>query len=190
MIKINSNRIKQYLLWITAYLPLIFVSVFNGKNIPYIKCNQDITKGLIFIILLLIIYFFFGKFFLWLIIKRKIKKVGQVKKIKRISINEYSYFILTLFMLLLFEDMESTLDYIVLFSLITLIIIIFTRTDHIIVNPIFILSNLIVCEIEIQNTDKKIRGFGLINPKLDLNQKVDYFIVFPNVYYVYRKAKY
>ncbi|PKD98520.1 hypothetical protein [Macrococcoides caseolyticum] len=189
MINININRLKQYILWIIAYLPLIFVSVFSGKNIPFLKGNQDIIKGIIFIILLIIIYFFSAKLFLRLVIRSKKNKVGQIKNVEQISINEYSYFILTLFMPLLFEDMENIFDYIVLFALITIIIIIFTRTDHIIVNPIFILNNLVVCKVEIQNVDKTIRGYGLIKPGLDYNQRVDYFLIFPNLYYVYRQNK-
>ena len=55
-----------------------------------------------------------------------IVKIGVVKSNKTLPISEYSYFILTLFMPLLFEDINTKLDYTVFVTLV-LIVVIFTK---------------------------------------------------------------
>ena len=56
-----------------------------------------------------------------------IVKIGVVKSNKTLPISEYSYFILTLFMPLLFEDINTKLDYTVFVTLLVLIVVIFTK---------------------------------------------------------------
>lgn len=68
------------------------------------------------------------------------KKIGVVKSNKTLPISEYSYFILTLFMPLLFEDINTKLDYTVFVTLLVLIVVIFTKNDYIIINPLFYLK--------------------------------------------------
>lgn len=182
---IKSNKIKQFFLWFLAYLPIILIIVFRAWGGKW-------YLSIIFVIISIIIYFFSGKLYL-LFEKRQVKnnakKIGSIKTNKVLPISEYSYFILTLFMPLLFEDISSSLDYTIFGTLILLILIIFTKNDYIIINPLFLLANYHVFKVKITNADKVIDGYAIVNKKIDLDKKVHYKKLFPNIFFIFEEAK-
>lgn len=182
---IKTNKIKQFVLWFLAYLPVILIIVFRALGGKW-------YLSLIFVIISIIIYFFSGKLYL-LYEKRRVKnnakKIGSIKTNKVLPISEYSYFILTLFMPLLFEDISSSLDYTIFGTLILLILIIFTKNDYIIINPLFLLANYHVFKVKIINADKVIDGYAIVNKKIDLDEKVHYKKLFPNIFFIFEEAE-
>ncbi|PKE25173.1 hypothetical protein CW689_01525 [Macrococcoides caseolyticum] len=199
MININESKIKQFFLWLIAYIPIIALVLFKTnsikeilKHFSFLKSykivinNEEILKGICFLLLLFFIYFYFAKIYLFFELKyTKNNKNGQIKSYKNMTVNEYSFFVLTLFMPLLFEDINNALDYMVFFTLIFLIIMIFTKTNNIIVNPIFLLTNLKVLSVEIENSGVRIKGYALVKNNIDLNEEIKYTQIFENVYYVF-----
>jgi len=181
VIEISTNKIKQFILWFLAYLPIFLIIVFRSLNDSWIY-------AILFLISSVAIYFFSGKLYL-IYEKNKLnentKKIGVVKSNKTLPISEYSYFILTLFMPLLFEDINTKLDYTVFITLLVLIVIIFTKNDYIIINPLFLLGNFKVYKINMQSADILIEGYAVVSKSIDLDKKVYYKKIFNNVYFIF-----
>lgn len=150
------------------------------------------------ILLTYLIYFQVGKLFLkWEINNSKknnsIKK-GKIYDYENIPISEFTFFILTLFMPLLFEEINTGSDYIIISVLLFLIIIIFTKTNHIIVNPIFILAGFKIYKFTFKNNNnEKIRSsnisYGILSKDLDEDKALNYKKIFSNVYYFYENSE-
>ncbi|HDJ7220030.1 TPA: hypothetical protein PRD12_002724, partial [Staphylococcus aureus] len=91
----------------------------------------------------------------------------------------------TLFMPLLFEDINTKLDYTVFVTLLVLIVVIFTKNDYIIINPLFLLGNFKVYKINMQSADILIEGYAIVSKSVDLDKEVYYKEIFNNVYFIF-----
>lgn len=184
---IRTIKLKQYFLWFLAYLPIILIIIFRARINSEVSENSCYLS-LIFVFISLLIYFFSGKIYLFVEKKRVSdtdRRTGSIKSKNTLPISEYSYFILTLFMPLLFEDISNILDYTVFGTLILLILIIFTKNDYIIVNPLFLLANYHVFKVRMINIDKEIKGYAIVNKKIDLDKKIYYKKIFTNVFFIF-----
>lgn len=187
MKQIKINHIIQFILWCVAYIPIIALSVLKNKQgtlMPWCEIS-------IFVLLVIICYFIFAKIYLYFSLKRKKNQVkkGRIIDKEFIAINEYSYFIITLFMPLLFEDINSSLDFSALGVLMFLVIYMFTRKDYIIINPIFLLSGYKIMKVKFINVDNPQKGYAIIKKDLDLLYDLNYLEVFPNVYYFFEEYR-
>lgn len=81
---------------------------------------------------------------------------------------------------LLFEDINTKLDYTVFLTLLVLIIIIFTKNDYIIINPLFLLGNFKVYKINMESAEIPIDGYGIVCKNIDLDKKI-----FNNAYFIF-----
>lgn len=183
--KIKTTKIKQFVLWFLAYLPIILIIIFRT-----VKSNWYLP--IIFVFISILIYFFSGNLYLYFekkYINNNSKKVGTIKSNEVLPISEYSYFILTLFMPLLFEDINTLLDYTVFGTLLILILVIFTKNDYIIINPLFLLGKYKVFKVKINAVDKIINGYAIINKKIDLDKDFYYKEIFKNVYLIFEEKK-
>lgn len=185
MINISENKIKQFLLWLLAYSPIFFIILFRALDDLWIY-------SIIFLIISIVIYFFGGNLYL----KRKKKrisendkKIGTIKTYETLPISEYSYFILTLFMPILFEDINTKLDYTVFVTLLILILFIFTKNDYIIINPLFLFGNFKVYKVNIKNIDIQISGYAIISKEIDLDKDFYYKEIFNNVYFIFDEVE-
>ncbi len=181
--RIKEEKIKQFFLWLLAYTPIIVIIVIKGFEFKW-------YYAMLFIMLIYFVYFCSGKIFLDLTIKYIKKnqlKIGKISDYENVSINEYTYFILTLFMPLLFEDINSTFDYIIFGTLMLIIILIFTNLNYIIVNPIFILGKFNIYKVTFKNIDKSIKGYAIVKKGLDLDDDLNYIKIFSGVFYFYEE---
>ena len=63
---------------------------------------------------------------------------------------------------LLFEDINTKLDYTVFVTLLVLIVVIFTKNDYIIINPLFLLEILKFIKLICKSADILIEGYAIV----------------------------
>lgn len=155
----RENKFLEFILWLTSYIPLILIAFFNrmfmDKDYFEISCflNKEsqilIPKLYLFLLIILfsfLIYHLANKM-LFYFIKNKILKSGSNKKIilnkyENLSLDEYTYFIISLFSPFLFENFNYVYSIFLFFIFIIIIIFILIKLEKIILNPIFLFSNL------------------------------------------------
>lgn len=155
--------LKQFLYWLVAYIPVISllilkylrstlknileVSFFNFK----INILGDFSIYMIVCLLTISFYYLGAKIFEYTKMKALKKTKGNktiiVRSYEPISINEYSFFILSLLLPFVTEDPSDLLNLLVMLTLIFIIIIIMIKKRQIIINPIFLFSKLKVFRI-------------------------------------------
>ncbi|MEH7103395.1 hypothetical protein ACPCXE_00395 [Bacillus velezensis] len=189
---------EQYYLWYTAYLPLFLIMVYrfidslnlfgNIKIIKYIE--KTLTKnGVEFIVILLIILFSYLMYKLvirWLL-KDQESNLNRgntglkfaIRSIKKLSVNDYTFFLMSLLLPLFSLDYESFINLAVSFLIIVVVIIIYVKTDFISVCPLFFTTGYQVYEAiisqhskEAEQEDPSVRIKAIIitkskNPDLD-----------------------
>lgn len=108
---------------------------------------NDVSIYLIISLSTIIIYHFTAKIFE----KSKLKEIKKrlenemeksiiIRKCDPISINEYSFFILSLLLPFITEDPSDLLNLLIMSTLIFILIIIMIKKNQIIINPIFLFS--------------------------------------------------
>ncbi|MCQ9152147.1 MULTISPECIES: hypothetical protein [Bacillus] len=188
---------EQYYLWYTAYLPLFLIMVYRFidslnlfGNIEIIKhIVKTLTKtGVDFIVILLIILFSYLMYKLvirWLLKDQEINLSGNtgssfwIRSIKKLSVNDYTFFLMSLLLPLFSLDYESFINVAVSFLIIVVIIIIYVKTDFISICPLFFTTGYQVYEAiisqhskEAEQEDPSVRIKAIIitkskNPDLD-----------------------
>ncbi len=189
---------EQYYLWYTAYLPLFLIMVYrfidslnlfgNIKIIKYIV--KTLTKtGVDFVVILLIILFSYLMYKLvirWLLKDQEIDlnsgNTGSsfsIRSIKKLSVNDYTFFLMSLLLPLFSLDYESFINVAVSFLIIVVVIIIYVKTDFISICPLFFTTGYQVYEAiisqhskETEQEDPSVRITAIIitkskNPDLD-----------------------
>ncbi|EPM8061989.1 hypothetical protein ACTRF2_001129 [Listeria monocytogenes] len=171
---IKSVNLKQFVLWIIAYMPVISLLVLKYLRSTYYKDGLWINmKSLrlnifgdfvIYLSVCLVTIFLY-----WLSAKifekfktKEIRKKNDgnnviVREYKPISINEYSFFILSLLLPFVIEDPSDLLNLLIMLTLILIIINIMIKKKQIIINPIFLFSRFKVFSIigEVKGVRKK-----------------------------------
>ncbi|MGY3724360.1 hypothetical protein SAMN05421767_14010 [Granulicatella balaenopterae] len=194
----SRNKVKEFFLWIIGYSPVIMVILYKFKIEKYVANAYACFGVLGIVILTLLVYRIEQRCFLKNVEKDMEKynenKRLEIKSISRLSLNEYSFFILTLMLPFIFEDANNSFDFWLMVFIILVLIYILVKMNQIIVNPIFLFSKLTILKCTVRKIGSENEKEISIITKLkvtDLEQLevVRYKECFEQVYYVTRIKK-
>ncbi|WP_144531701.1 hypothetical protein [Bacillus pumilus] len=204
---------EQYYLWYTAYLPLFLIMGYrfiDGLNLfGEIKLARNIVNkinkvGIEFIVVVCIIafsYFMYRIVIKWLI-SEEISHlesgvsgaVFSIRSIKKLNVNDYTFFLMSLLLPLFSLDYESFMNLAVSSLIIVVIVMIYVKTDFISVCPLFFTTGYQVYEailsefpkeIEIQDPSVRVNAIIIIkNKNPDLNDNYRAIRLISNIYLV------
>ncbi|HGF7661857.1 TPA: hypothetical protein QFS65_001271, partial [Enterococcus faecium] len=117
----------------------------------------------------------------------------QLKKKDSLSLEQYSFFILSLMLPFIFESTENIFDLLLVLTLVFIIIAVMIKMNQIIVNPIFLFSKINIYRGEIQKRgNEKTQQVAFITElsdnDLENESEFKYEEYFNNVY-ILRKVK-
>ncbi len=163
---ISVRNIFEFVIWVVSYVPVVLITGYRSweaGNSETIKKGWEINDKVnlsiplvafvliaaVSVLLYKITFHFFFKN-----VKKEIKNDQsiprlKIKKYKSLSLNEYSFFILSLMLPFVFETLNSIFDLLVLVSLIIILIFTMIKMNQIVVNPIFLFSGVKILEAEI-----------------------------------------
>ncbi|HFD6470302.1 TPA: hypothetical protein ACF5NP_000784 [Enterococcus faecium] len=189
---IKLIKVVELMFWLVSYSPVFMIILYNF----FIKSNK--TSNLVQVacfIMIIIITVILYKVTLSIFMKIQIKKIktNQQKKLLKLrhkeslSLEQYSFFILSLMLPFIFESTESLFDLLLILSLVCVIISVMIKMDQIIVNPIFLFSKIGIYKGEIQiigtNKSKKVAFITNISENdLEDEENLRYHEYFNNVY--------
>ncbi|CAM3330122.1 hypothetical protein [Vagococcus fessus] len=206
---IKFSSVVEFCLWIVGYLPvsmIILVKYFFSDDIPSSKWNSSIAifninvRFQIFMFILIAIStIFIFKITLYILkiwISRKLKspytsKINRIIKFNKLTLEKYSFFILSLMLPFIFESGESVFDLLIIFTLILVLIIIMIKMEQITVNPIFLFSSLNVIEATVDEVGETKRVTIITNYSIVELENIEteaYFQYFNNVYFLIKKS--
>lgn len=209
------GKVEQTILWVVTYIPLILIMTFRFiisnnyiiiDNIQLSLFNKTIILNSILIEILcvllivavsLIIYKATIMYFLSGY-EKKIKQGGlgknfSIRSIKYLSVNDYSFFLLTLLLPLVSLDHSSVVNLAVSIIIIVYVISIYVKTDSISSCPLFFFSGrkvykgIISLGTKEEEENPSIRKEVIIIMKkenLNLNDKMRGEKLVNNVYYL------
>ncbi|GAA0491223.1 hypothetical protein GCM10008986_16630 [Salinibacillus aidingensis] len=194
----------QGILWFVSYTPVFMIAIYRyyfedivkGKNL----WNYNIPENLlhVFFILILLffsigIYYFIPKL-MFRNIERKISNYDKgkdiyIKEFKKPSLNDYTFFLLTLILPLITVDFKSIVSLTICIAVILFIILLLTKIDYIIACPIFFVSKYKVFNVSfvfITDKEEKYKTKGFVITKHDdlYNKKFKIVKLIKNVYYL------
>jgi hypothetical protein len=209
---------EQVILWATAYLPLVLIMVYRfvdsndffkktewakwlAKHIDKTVFDVIVIVGII--VLSLLIYRLVA---MWLFSdydrQLKDKEIGKsvwVRKYERLSVNDYSFFLMTLLLPLISIDQASAINLMVTLAIVVIVIVIYVKTDFISVCPVFFMSDRQVYKAiisdqskEAEAADPSIRKDVIIitrEKSLNLNNKFRTVNLINNIYYLSSNRK-
>ncbi|MBC1532070.1 hypothetical protein HCJ02_01815 [Listeria seeligeri] len=160
----KSINLKQFAYWIAAYMPVISLLILKylrstyykdgfWMNIKFLKINifGDFFIYLSVCFITILFYWLSAKIFERCKMKEIRDANGEkrifVREYKPVSINEYSFFILSLLLPFVIEEPSDLLNLLIMLTLIIIIIIIMIKKKQIIINPIFLFSKFKVFSI-------------------------------------------
>ena len=111
----------------------------------------------------------------------------QLRKKNSLSLEQYSFFILSLMLPFIFESTENVFDLLLVLKFVSIIIAIMIKINQIIVNPIFLFSKVNIYSGEIQKIgNEKTQKIAFItelsNNELESETEFKYEEYFNNVY--------
>ncbi|MGE7827332.1 hypothetical protein [Paenibacillus sp. NPDC093718] len=165
---------EQVILWATTYLPLVLIMVYRFVDSnDYFKTTEwatwlakhldktlfDLIIITAIIVISLVIYRLVA---VWLFSdydrQLKDKEIGKnvsVRKYVRLSVNDYSFFLMTLLLPLISIDQASAINFMVTLAIIVIVIAIYVKTDFISVCPVFFMSGRQVYKAIISDQSKE-----------------------------------
>lgn len=161
---LKTVNLKQFIYWFVAYIPVISLLILKyfqatyftkGLKVQIVFCKINIWGDFFIYLLVCIVtivcYYLSAKKFEHSKMKEIKKNNGQkkiqVRAYEPISINEYSFFILSLLLPFVTEDPSNLLNLLIMLTLIFIIIVIMIKKNQIIINPIFLFSRFKVYKI-------------------------------------------
>lgn len=182
------GKLEQAVLWIISYIPVLLIAlyrhVFEKKvsEAEYICLyGYKISDYLFHIIVVILLMSLSVCLYLWapkimfkkLEGKLMLKEKGQdviVKKFERPSLNDYTFFLLTLILPLITVDFSSIVSFLVCFSVVIFIIVLLIQIDYIIACPLFFVSSYKIWKVtllEKNETDEEyiIEGYVITKEK-------------------------
>lgn len=204
---------EQVILWATAYFPLILIIIYRfidgndyfkktgwakwlAENIDKTVFDLIVITGIIAASLLiyrLVAAWLFSDYDLQL----KEKEIGKnvsIRKYERLSVNDYSFFLMTLLLPLISIDQASTINLMVTLAIIVIVIAIYVKTDFISVCPVFFTSGRQVYKAiisdqnkEAEAADPSIRQEVIIitrEKSMNLNNKFRTLKLINNIFYL------
>lgn len=205
---IGENKIVQYILWLISSTPLFmlfsFRYIFFDKeflNINYKILSRELDFsipkpiGFILLIPLTILLFWGARKAFFKMIKNKIIKSSSNQKIRvykydKLSLDEYSFFIMSLMLPFIFEDFNNLYALLTLLILVFIIIAILVKMEKIILNPIFLFSNIKIFRgeiIKIGGNNLKIKCYIVTKASYEALEQGNQFFYeeyFKNVYFL------
>ncbi|NRF05534.1 hypothetical protein HRF57_11810 [Bacillus safensis] len=143
---------EQYYLWITAYIPLFLIMVYrfidslnlfgNLKNIINFL-TKPILELIVVLSIVMFSYWMYKIMINWLLkaeinnLENGIGEKFAIRNIKKLSPNDYTFFLFTLLLPLFSLDYGSFLNLLISLLIIGLVIIIYVKTDFISICPLF-----------------------------------------------------
>lgn len=194
---IKLIKVVELIFWLVSYSPVFMIILYNF----FIKSNKtsNLVQVACFIIIIIITVILY-KVTLSIFMKIQLKKIktNQQKKLLRLrhkeslSLEQYSFFILSLMLPFIFESTESLFDLLLVLSLVCVIMSVMIKMDQIIVNPIFLFSKIGIYKGEIQiigtNKSKKVAFITNISENdLEDEENLRYQEYFNNVYLLIKK---
>lgn len=156
------GKAEQTVLWVITYIPLILIMVFrfidsndfiNINQIKFKLLSKQVVLDSILTEILIVVLILFISFILYRITisyflsgyEKELKPGGRgknysIREIKYLSVNDYSFFLLTLLLPLISLDHTSVVDLSVSILIIIYVISIYVKTDAISVCPLFFFS--------------------------------------------------
>ena len=194
---IKLIKVVELIFWLVSYSPVFMIILYNF----FIKSNKtsNLVQVACFIIIIIITVILY-KVTLSIFMKIQLKKIktNQQKKLLKLrhkeslSLDQYSFFILSLMLPFIFESTESLFDLLLVLSLVCVIMSVMIKMDQIIVNPIFLFSKIGIYKGEIQiigtNKSKKVAFITNISENdLEDEENLRYQEYFNNVYLLIKK---
>lgn len=194
---IKLIKVVELIFWLVSYSPVFMIILYNF----FIKSNKtsNLVQVACFIIIFIITVILY-KVTLSIFMKIQLKKIktNQQKKLLKLrhkeslSLEQYSFFILSLMLPFIFESTESLFDLLLVLSLVCVIMSVMIKMDQIIVNPIFLFSKIGIYKGEIQiigtNKSKKVAFITNISENdLEDEENLRYQEYFNNVYLLIKK---
>lgn len=161
----SESKVCEVLLWFFSYAPLLllagFESLYAKRNVITLDLmflNKTITlaiyKGMGFVLVIAVscLLFVLVKKCFFKKMTRKIRASGSNRKIRvkeydNLSLDEYSFFIISLILPFVFESFIDIYNFYILIVLIFIIIAILTKMGKIALNPIFLFGRAKVFSI-------------------------------------------
>lgn len=194
---IKLIKVVELIFWLVSYSPVFMIILYNF----FIKSNKtsNLVQVACFIIIFIITVILY-KVTLSIFMEIQLKKIktNQQKKLLKLrhkeslSLEQYSFFILSLMLPFIFESTESLFDLLLVLSLVCVIMSVMIKMDQIIVNPIFLFSKIGIYKGEIQiigtNKSKKVAFITNISENdLEDEENLRYQEYFNNVYLLIKK---
>ena len=204
---------EQGILWTTAYLPLMLIMIYRFVDSnDYFKKTEwalwfakrfDKTAFDVIVVAAIVLISLIGYRLVavWLfngydrqLLNRELGKTISVRKYERLSVNDYSFFLLTLLLPLLSIDQASAVNLMVTLAILVIVIAIYVKTDFISVCPVFFVSGRQVYKAiisdqrkEMEAADPSIRKDVILITRersLDLNDTFRTVKLVNNIYYL------
>ncbi|MFD5022303.1 hypothetical protein ACFWMP_25715 [Paenibacillus sp. NPDC058367] len=204
---------EQFILWLTAYLPLLLIMIYrfidsnnflSKSKIIYLisqKINQyfvDFIVIMLIILFSLVLYRVVTKWYFEDLEKDLLAEttgdIFFVRKYENLSVNDYSFFLMTLFIPLISIDHASVINLVLTVLTIGIVILIYVKTDSISVCPLFFTSGKYVYIATISEYSREMEALDpslrksviIITPtkELDLNRKFRVSKLNGDVYYL------
>lgn len=204
---------EQVVLWATAYLPLMLIMFYRYiDSNDYFKSTDwaqwlaghfDKTIFDIMVILAILIFSLLAYRLVanWLFSKYdsqlKDRKLGTrvwVRKYERLSVNDYSFFLLTLLLPLISMDYASVINLMITLVVVVIVIVIYVKTGTISVCPVFFVSGRQVYKAVLSDkskaaeaVDPSVRQEAVIITRekfLNLNRNFRTVKLLNNIYYL------
>ena len=195
---------EQAVIWTISYIPIFLIAFYRyyfEYSISEIKIfNQTLTVNAIHLIsIITIVIFSFVLYFLFpKIIFRKIERAIEdnkrgmgvyIKQFEKLSINDYTFFLLTLILPIITVDFSSTVSLLLCLSIIIFIIVLLTSINYIIACPIFFISAYKVWKVSFVETsdinDQYVINAYVITSRDDFfNSKFKVVKLLSNIYFL------
>lgn len=204
---------EQYVLWSTAYLPLVLLMIyrfidsnnfFKHSNAVYWlskQINEYLLDLLVVIAIIVFSIFLFRSITKWYFkdLESEMLVGGRgniffVRNYESLSVNDYSFFLMTLFIPLISIDTASILNLAITILTITIVILIYVKTNTLSVCPVFFTSGKYVYKAVISEYPKHMEEENpalrlsviIITPSkhLDMNKKFRACKLTSNIYYL------
>lgn len=203
----KNSKITEYIFWLVSYYPVLVVVLYKNFEIEvacFFKINfkdfyiyrEYISFGII-IITTLILYRVILKVFISSIqsqvTKHKIKQSIVLNSFNKLSLDKYSFFILSLMLPFIFQSTDNVFDLMLIIALILLLIHVMVKMNQIMVNPIFLFSNLKIYEANISK-DNNVNNLNVAivtNLSIEDLEQIDkllYYEYFNKVYFIMEKS--
>lgn len=207
---------QQIVLWITVYTPLLLVMVYRFIDAKdyfkrlsiFVWLADHIDKVLFDIVIISLIvitsmFFYKGIANYYLSHLKGKLETGQdgetvsVRKYEKLSVNEYSFFLLTLLVPLVSIDHTSVINLCISIFIIIFVMVIYVKTDYLVTCPVFFVSGYQVFKATLSYGTRQQEE---LNPslkkevvvitklkRLDLSYKFRVIRLVSNIYYLAKK---